>query len=265
MFKYILAVAGYFLLGGSFIAGFLGYFIGSSIDRARDYGVGGMNPLANGHRKEVFLETTFALMGKLAKADGVISKDEINHVEDFIKKMGMETAHRTIAIDQFKRGSADDFNIDTALDQFMSVCGSTLNLKQTLIMYLIVLALADGKIDKSEQDMLEHISIRLGYSRAEFTHMMEMILNQSHFSSGQSGRARPSSASALSDAYKALGVKKENTDQEIKRAYRKLMSQNHPDKLMGQGLPDDMIAVATEKTKEIQVAYDLIKKQRPKA
>jgi hypothetical protein len=49
---------------------------------------------------------------------------------------------------------------------------------------------------------------------------------------------------------------------EIKRAYRKLMSQYHPDKLTGQGLPDDMIAMATEKTKEIQLAYDLIQKRR---
>ena len=240
---------------------FVGYFIGSSIDRAKDYGIGGINPLANGQRKEAFLETLFALMGSLAKADGHISKDEINHVEAFIQKMGMEAEHRKIAIDQFKRGSATHFKIDATLDHFMSVCGSTLNLKQTLLMYLIVLALADGKMDPAEQEMLEHISIRLGYSRSEFNHVLEMVLNQSHFSSGH---APKNSASALEDAYKALGVTKTNTDQEIKRAYRKLMSQNHPDKLMGQGLPDDMIAVATEKAQEIQVAYDLIKSARTK-
>jgi DnaJ like chaperone protein len=54
------------------------------------------------------------------------------------------------------------------------------------------------------------------------------------------------------------------SDQEIKRAYRKLMSQYHPDKLIGQGLPEDMLEVATEQAKEIQVAYDLIKKHREK-
>ena len=124
-------------------------------------------------------------------------------------------------------------------------------------MYLMVMALADGKLDPAEKDMLEHVSIRLGYSRAEFNQMLEMVLNQSHFAGGQAN-----SASALEDAYKALGVSKDNTDQEIKRAYRKLMSQYHPDKLIGQGLPEDMIAVATEQAKEIQVAYDLIKKSR---
>ncbi len=84
-----------------------------------------------------------------------------------------------------------------------------------------------------------------------------MVLNQSHFRAG-----KPDTAAALDDAYKALGVTKENTDQEIKRAYRKLMSQYHPDKLIGQGLPKDMIDVATEQAKEIQLAHDLIQKTR---
>ena len=87
--------------------------------------------------------------------------------------------------------------------------------------------------------------------------LVDMVLNQSHFGGGQA-----TTAAALDDAYKALGVGKESTDAEIKRAYRKLMSQYHPDKLMGQGLPPDMIAMATEQAKEIQVAYDMIKKSR---
>lgn len=255
MFKYIFAFLGYYFLG--FFGAFLGYLIGSSIDRAKDYGIGGINPLGTGQRKAVFLETIFVLMGKLAKSDGHISKDEIAHVEQFIKKNGMSAEHRQQAIDQFKRGSATDFDITAALDQFMAVCGHTLHLKQVLLMYLTVMALADGKLDQAEHSLLEEIALHLGYSRAEFKQMLDMVLNQSHFSQGST-----SSASTLDDAYKALGVTKDNTDQEIKRAYRKLISQYHPDKLIGQGLPEDMIAVATEQAKEIQVAYDLIKKQR---
>lgn len=255
MFKYILAILGYYFLG--FFGAFIGYLIGSSIDRAKDYGIGGINPLGTGQRKTVFLETIFVLMGKLAKSDGHISRDEIAHVEQFITKNGMSAEHRQQAIDQFKRGSATDFNITATLDQFMAVCGHTLHLRQVLLMYLIVMALADGKLDQSEQSLLEEIALHLGYSSAEFKQMLDMVLNQSHFAQGST-----SSASALDDAYKALGVTKDNTDQEIKRAYRKLISQYHPDKLIGQGLPEDMIAVATEQAKEIQVAYDLIKKQR---
>jgi len=258
VFKYILALAGLFLLD-SWILAFLGYFIGGVIDRAQSLGLGAINPLANGQRKVVFLETTFMLMGKLAKADGHISKDEINHVEDFIQKLGMSSELRKQAIAQFKLGSAPDFNIDTTLNNFMAHCGQTLHLKQVLLMYLIVMAVADGRVDAKEEAFLKQVANRLGYSDIEFKQMLDMVLNQSHFGQGSAGAT---SASSLEDAYKALGVTADQSDQEIKRAYRKLMSQYHPDKLIGQGLPEDMIKVATEQAKEVQVAYDLIKKHR---
>ena len=174
--------------------------------------------------------------------------------------MSMSSEHRQQAIDQFKRGSAADFNINSALDTFMEHCGQTLHLKQVILMYLIVMAAADGKVDAQEEAFLKQVANRLGYSDTEFRQMLDMVLNQSHFSQGS-----PVSASSLDDAYKALGVTAEQSDQEIKRAYRKLMSQYHPDKLIGQGLPEDMIKVATEQAKEVQVAYDLIKKHRNKA
>ncbi len=255
MFKIIIAIAGYYFFG--FFGAIFGYFIGGSFDRARDYGVGGINPLGNAQRQAIFMKTVFALMGKIAKADGKITKDEIDHVELFIQKTGMTAEHREQAISQFKEGADADFDITVTLDAFVAACGQTLNLKQMLLMYLIVMALADGKLDLAERALLGRIATHLGYSQATFQQMLDMVLNQSHFAAGQ-----PTSKTALADAYKALGVTKSQTDQEIKRAYRKLMSQYHPDKLIGQGLPEDMIAVATEQAKEIQVAYDLIKEQR---
>lgn len=257
MFKFILSALGFYFSG--FILAILGYFIGASIDRFRELGLGAVNPLANGQRQAVFLETTFVLMGKLAKADGRISQEEIDHVEDFIKKLGMTSEHRQQAIQQFKRGSAADFNIDETLNQFMETCGQTLHLKQVMMMYLIVMATADGLIDQTEQQLLETIAQRLGYQAHEFQQMLEMVLNQSQF---QPGGRSATSADALADAYKALGVNEQDTDAVVKRGYRKLMSQYHPDKLIGQGVPEDMLAVATEKAKEVQLAYDLIKKQR---
>jgi len=143
------------------------------------------------------------------------------------------------------------------IKQFMSVCGHTHSLKQMLLVYLIVMALSDGRIDTAEERLLIDIAQQLGYDQATFQHMLEMVLNQTHFAAGQAA-----SANALDDAYKALGVSKESTDQEVKKAYRKLISQYHPDKLIGQGLPEDMIAVATEQAKEVQLAYDLIMKSR---
>jgi len=139
------------------------------------------------------------------------------------------------------------------------VCGYSDNLKEMLLVYLVILGLSDGQLNTNERGILEIIANRLGYGADALDQLIDMVMNRAHFASGQA-----TSENALEDAYKALGVEKTSSDEEVKRAYRKLMSQYHPDKLMGQGVPEDMIAVATEQAKEIQTAYDLIKKNRDK-
>ena len=255
LFKLIGVIAGYYFFG--FWGALLGWFAGSFFDRMRAYGTGAINPLQSAQRQAVFLETVFISMGKLAKADGHVSQDEIDHVELFMQKLGMTTEHRKQAIASFKQGTAADFDITPTYQRFMSVCGHTRDLKQMLLVYLIVMAFADGHFHPAEEALLSDLASRLGYDQAAFKQLLDMVLNQSHMAGGQA-----STAEALDDAYKALGVGKESTDAEVKRAYRKLISQYHPDKLIGQGMPEDMIAMATEQAKEIQLAYDLVKKSR---
>ena len=255
MFKFIGFIAGYYFFG--FFGALFGLFVGSFIDRIRAYGPGALNPLQNAQRQAVFLETVFISMGKLAKADGQVSQQEIDHTEAFMRKLGMSAGHRQQAIAWFKQGAEPGFDIGPTYQRFMSVCGQTRNLKYVLLVYLSVMALADGELHPAEEAVLFDIAGRVGYDRATFQQLLNMVLNQSHFAGGKA-----TSATALDDAYKALGVTKDSSDQEVKRAYRKQMSQYHPDKLIGQGLPEDMIEMATEQSKEIQRAYDLIKKSR---
>jgi len=255
LFKFIGFILGLYYLGP--FGALFGLLIGSVIDRMRVYGSGGVNPLQNALRQTVFLETVFISMGKLAKADGHVSQHEIEHVEAFMNKLSMTAQHREQAIRLFKQGADPAFDIYPTYQRFMSVCGNTRNLKEVLLVYLIVLAMADGHFHPAEETLLTEIAGYVGYGPEAFRRMVEMVLNQTHFAGGQ-----PSSATALDDAYKALGVTKDSSDAEIKRAYRKLMSQYHPDKLMGQGVPEDMIKMATEQAKEIQLAHDLIKKHR---
>jgi DnaJ like chaperone protein len=255
LFKFISFFAGFYFFG--FFGGIVGLIIGSFFDRVMAYGAGAVNPLQNALRQAVFLETVFISMGKLAKSDGRVSQEEIAHVEQFMQKLGMTEMHRQQAIALFKQGTDPAFDIDSTITRFMAVCGQTRHLKQVLLVYLIVMALADGHVQPAEEALLAGIANRLGYDQAEFRQMLDMVQNQSHFSGGRAG-----TASALDDAYKALGVNRDSSDAEVKRAYRKLMSQYHPDKLMGQGVPEDMIAMATEQAKEIQVAHDLIKQHR---
>ncbi|SFW30546.1 co-chaperone DjlA [Nitrosovibrio sp. Nv17] len=255
MFKLLGLLLGYYFLG--FFGAILGYLAGGALDRYRAYGAGAVNPFTGAHRRAVFIETLFILMGKLAKADGHISRQEIDHVEDFMRKLGMTPEHRQQAIALFRQGAAQDYDVMQKLDEFMAVCGHTANLRQMLLIYLIVMALSDGRIDAAEENLLKGFAARLGYDESGFRQLLGMILGQSHFS-----EAQPASASTLDDAYEALGIASGSSDQEVKRAYRKLMSQYHPDKLMGQGMPEDMIAMATARTQEVQKAYDLIKKSR---
>ena len=84
-----------------------------------------------------------------------------------------------------------------------------------MLVYLIVMATADGHVHPAEEAVLADIATRLGYEHAMFRHLLDMVLNQSHFAAGQ-----PKTAAALDDAYKALGVTRDNTDKEIKHAYR---------------------------------------------
>jgi DnaJ like chaperone protein len=255
LFKLIAIAAGYYFFGWWGVLP--GLILGAIIDRVRAFGQGALNPLQNAVRQAVFLETVFIAMGKLAKADGHVSQHEIDHVEEFMQKLGMTAEHRQLAIGWFRKGADPAFDIEPALQRFMAVCGHTRNLKDVLLVYLIVMALADGHFHPAEEAMLSEMAGRLGYGPAAFKHLVDMVLNQSHFAGGE-----VTTAAALDDAYKALGVTRDSSDAEVKRAWRKLMSQYHPDKLMGQGVPEDMIRMATEQAKEIQLAYDLIKKSR---
>lgn len=254
LFKWVIAVIGFFVLGP--LGAFIGFFIGGAIDRSRSLGVGAVNPFSAQQRQAVFLKTTFSLMGHLAKADGRVSEEEIQQAEMFMQQMGMTPEHRREAIGFFKKGSSEGFDVNAQLNEFNAACGHTRNLKQALLTCLIAMALADAVIVKQEQALLQHIAQKLGVSQQAFEQLVQMIKAQMHVAGGEN------SASVLDEAYQALGVTQEVSDKELKRAYRRLMSENHPDKLIGQGMPKDMVAEATKRSQDIQKAYQLIKKSR---
>ena len=268
--KYAAALIGYIYYG--FWGALLGFFFGAWLAnrfRRSNAGMFGVNPKKRQERQSAFIKTLFLLMGKLAKADGRVSEAEIAHAEAFMTKLGMTAEHRKEAILLFKQGSRSDFSLDETIDNFKATTGGAANLKQLLVMYLLGTALADGKMVAAEQELLREIALKLGFSEQAFNQLLMMIQAQSQFSGGgyhYSGGGQQSSAanaaSSLSSAYQALGVEKDISDSALKKSYRKLMSEFHPDRLIGQGLPEDMIKVATERSKEIQAAYDLIKKSR---
>lgn len=272
--KYISAILFYYFFGQSFFAGFIGFFVGGFISFKLSGGiVGQLSGFGNvagitgikTERQSIFFETAFTLMGKIAKADGRVSEQEISHVETFMTQLNMSPSHRKKAIEHFKEGSKEDFTIEAVIQNFNSVTVKSPNLKQMLMVYLVRVALADGQLHPEETNLMREIAQQLGYSPQAFEQLMAMLQGQDQFAGGayQRGGTRGyTSASAIDAAYQALGVTKDNSDAEIKKAYRRLVGEYHPDKLMGQGLPEEMIKEATERSQEIQTAYDLIKKNR---
>lgn len=206
-----------------------------------------------------FFDTTFTLMGRIAKSDGRISEREIAVTEELMSRMGLSPAHRQEAIALFKRGAAPEFDVDAQLTRFMTHCGALPNLRQMLLMFLFSTAAADGSMSGPEHELLASIARRIGFSEPAFEQLLRMFSAQDHFS--DAAGAAPA-ARTLADAYAALGVAESADDAEVKRAWRRLMSQYHPDKLIAEGVPEDMVRMATERTQEIQNAWEQVRKAR---
>jgi len=197
-----------------------------------------------------FFTTTFSVMGHVAKADGHVSASEIAAARNIMAQMQLSAAQRKAAVQFFDQGKVADFPLQELLHQFKKECRGRRNLIQMFVEIQIATALADGKVDANEKRILYTIGEILGFARDQIDHLFNMA-NAQHASSNDS--------LTLTQAYKVLGIDKNSTSAEVKKAYRRLMNQHHPDKLVSKGLPDEMIQLATEKTQEIRKAYDLIK------
>jgi DnaJ like chaperone protein len=240
----------------------IGLFVGHLFDRGLWQTMKFASPQNIARIKDSFFETTFLLSGFLAKADGRISEQEIAHTEAVFNQMGLSAEQRKRAIGFFKQGAAAEFQPESAVSSFMEICRGQRQLCQTLLFFQISLALADHKIDEAEHSALQRIATLLGFTPAQLQQFLRMAQAQDHFHGSTGAGAGAQAGTSLEDAYTALGVTADVDDKALKRAYRKLMSENHPDKLIAQGVPEDMVKLATERSQEIQAAYEMVKKSR---
>ena len=260
--KLIGGLIGFFTFG--FFGAILGVLAGSFFDKGIAQAMGFDYGADRVRLQRLFFETTFKIMGSLAKADGRVSEEEIAQAEVLIQRLGLTAEHRQEAIGFFKEGSKPDFQLEPTIASFINEGGRQHNLPILLLEFLFSMAMADGELHPEEKAILQRCAEYLGIGSRQFEQLLAMLMAQQNFQGGgyQQGAGQAPRVDELKHAYQALGVSESDSDSVIKKAYRKLMSQHHPDKLIAQGVPEDMLKVATEKAQEIQAAYDLIKKAR---
>lgn len=268
-----------FLMGGPFGAIF-GLFLGHQFDKARRLRQAGFNSGFGGgpsqaERQEEFFKAAFAVMGHVAKAKGQVTREEIQLATTMMDRMSLHGELRRAAQNAFREGKEADFPLETVLERVRISAGGRFDLMQFFLELQVSAAFADGDIHPSERSVLHKVAKGLGFSSEQLEQRLRMQEAAFRFQqggfSGQSGGAhshqstgwqQASTADQLSDACKLLGVDSSADTKTVKRAYRKLMNEHHPDKLMAKGLPPEMMNVAKEKAQEIQNAYDLIKKAK---
>ena len=261
---------------GKLVGGWLGFMLGGPLGAVLGVALGhnfdkGLNALpeggfsaedfAPGDRERVqtaFFTATFSVMGAVAKADGRVSREEIRLAEAVMSQMDLSPGMRKTAIRLFNEGKKAGFPLDEAVRQFRRECARRTTLLQMFLEIQLQAAYADGRLDPAEDALLLRICRLLGVSEHDYRRLERMVAAQA----GGGGAGGRPAGPTLDQAYAVLGVAPGATDAEVKKAYRRLMSQHHPDKLVSKGLPEEMMRVAAQKTHEIKQAYERIRSAR---
>ena len=256
-----------FMLGGP-LGALLGAVLGHNLDRGMKRLIEDQT-LEPGEQERVqmaFFTASFSIMGHIAKADGRVSESEIALAQSVMDEMDLTPDMRRTARDLFNQGKQEDFPLDEVLEQFRVEAHRRVTLLRMFLEIQVHAAYADGTLDQKEDALLLYICKKLGIPEFTYRQVEKMIHAEAHFRSqqrhgGQRESVQPAQM-GIQDAYAILGVERSASDAEVKKAYRRLMSQHHPDKLVAKGLPEEMMKMAAEKTHEIRQAYERVMEQR---
>ncbi len=230
------------MIGFTFL-GPLGALIGSVVgSRMVRNSVRRKNP-NNFDHQVAFFAALFACLAKIAKADGQVTKEEINKIEDFItQKFNLDGEQRNFAINIFQKAKDDNVSFDAYAKQLASLLKSSPNSLMIFYELLFELAMADGELHPNEEKLLKKVPKIFGFNDGLYNQLFQKYgLKTQNF-------------------YEVLGVSKQMNFDEIRKTYLKKRREFHPDKLISKGLPEELIEKAKEKFIEIQEAYEELEK-----
>ncbi len=253
------ALVGFFAGGGP-VGALAGAFIGHLFDSQRDAQAEPANPAYAGSVavQDAFFRATFQVMGHIAKADGRISEDDIRAARAMMAELRLGEREVQLAMELFTQGKAQDFPIDATLGSLYSLCGKRPDLCRMFIQIQLQAALWSGGLNPAARRVLSRACGVLDVSTYELVRLEALLRMQR---AAPQSNAQPA-MDRLNDAYAVLGVSHTAADADVKKAYRRLMNQNHPDKLHAKGLPEAMMKIAEEKTRQIRAAYEIVRGAR---
>lgn len=240
------------LLRGGLSGALLGALIGHMVDRLLQGFAG------RGRTREVFFRALFGALGHVCKADGSVTQAEIASAENLMRRLELDADERRRAIEDFNAGKAPGFDLESALREFVQFTMVRQDLRQMLMEILLEGAAVDGRITHAEQAVLARAAGALHIPAGIYAAMLHAFGAGQGAGARAAGPARPT----LAQDYATLGLPDNAPEAEIKRAYRKLVSQYHPDRLVSRGLPEEMMEKARNRVREINGAYDRLKQAR---
>lgn len=273
---------------GKVLGGFFGYLIAGSAGAVFGVLIGNFfdrgfafhfaNPHLSYHMErrkavqKIFFESTFSIMGHIAKADGRVTKQELEIAKLLMQEMRLNNAQKIQAKKMFNQGKQTDFDLNATLHQLKNACKDNLELLKLFVDIQYRAARVDGLTSQKILG-LNKILTGLGFAPLHKQYRFQEDFNfdpfefeqkqQNHQHSSSYKKASYQTTNATLDhAFALLEIPPNASKLEVKRAFRKLMSRNHPDKLTAQGLPPEMIQLATDKTQKILKAYEMICKTK---
>ncbi|MGL1919434.1 MAG: TerB family tellurite resistance protein [Hyphomicrobiales bacterium] len=196
----------------------------------------------------IFTMGIIALGAKMAKADGVVTSDEVAAFKQVFKVPEAESANVGKLYNIAKKDIA---GYEAYAQQLAGLFRHKRATLEDVIDGLFHIAKADGVIHPQEVEFLTNVAQIFGFSQDEFDRIV-----------ARHGNVNEGGVSGEGDPYKILGVTRNTEFAGIKKAYRKLVMENHPDKLISRGVPEEFIEIANEKLARINAAFDTIEKEK---
>jgi DnaJ like chaperone protein len=245
------------LVGGALgaVLGPMGVALGAALGHQYDMQTAKRNALPAGDQ---FFLSTFRLMGHVAKADGRVTEREIQAARQVMQALRLLPQQVQLAIKLFNAGKQADFDVSAEMERLRVACHSQPEILRVFLEIQLRFALAGSDMTGAARSRVTQAAAALGVS-APMLARLEAALRGGDTRS----TAGPADhASRTATAYRTMEIDATASNDELVKAYRRLMSRHHPDKLKANGLPDSMLEHAKQRTQAIREAYEWLKGQR---